>query len=94
MTINNKLTLEERLSRLERIVSERRKMTNEAIPDALAKVAPILSKNLPAFLEVLPKEIPLMIKALESDTMNDNKEKIEALTQLNEIGKKLSEMFK
>ncbi len=85
-----KPTLEERLSRLERYVSERRVSKNEAIPAIIAKVAPIILKNLPLILSVLPD----FIKALQSDTMNDNKEKIDLLTQFGELGQKVGEMFK
>lgn len=85
-----KPTLEERLSRLERIANERRASKNEAIPAIIAKVAPIILKNLPLILNVLPD----FIKALQTDAVNDNEEKIDLLTQFGEIGQKVGEMFK
>lgn len=85
-----KPTLEERLSRLERIVSERRTPKNEAIPAIIAKAASVILKNLPLILSVLPD----FIKALQGDTMNDNEEKIDTLTQFGELGQKVAEMFK
>lgn len=83
-----KPTLEERIARLERAV-DRRKPTNEVAP-IIAKAAPIILKNLPLILSVLPD----FIKALDGDTMNDNSDKIEILTQFGELGQKVGEMFK
>ena len=90
MRRNYKPTLEERLSRLEHIANERRAPKNEAIPAVIAKVVPVILKNLPLILSVLPD----FIKALQSDTVNDNEEKIDLLTQFGELGQKVGEMFK
>lgn len=85
-----KPTLEERLARLERIASKRRTLKNEAIPAIITKAVPVILKNLPLILSVLPD----FIKALQGDTMNDNEEKVEMLTQFCELGQKVAEMFK
>lgn len=94
MRRNYKSTLEERLSRLERIVSKRRTPKNEALPAIFAKIAPNIIKNLPAIISAASKELPGLIEALESDTMNDNTEKVNALKQFKAACDVLGEMFK
>lgn len=93
-----KLTLEERLDRIESTIRRNRsfrRRTNEGIADTLIKIAPIFIKNvLPALLDKVPQELPKFIKALKNDTANDNTEKIDLLTQLGEVCTKLKDAFK
>lgn len=79
-----KLTLEERVDLIERKL----KPTNEASA-LLAKVVPLVIKNLPLILNVLPS----LITAFKSDQLNDNTEKIDTLEKFAEIGKEVIAMF-
>jgi hypothetical protein len=89
------LSLNSKLDRIEEALNKKlatkneKQVTNEVAP-IVAKAAPIILKNLPLILEVLPD----FIKALDGDTMNDNSDKIETLTQFGELGQKVGEMFK
>lgn len=88
-------SLNKRLNRIEEALDNKlatkneKQITNEVAP-IIAKAIPIILKNLPMILSILPE----FIKALKGDTMNDNSDKIELLTQLGEIGKQVGEMFK
>ena len=68
------------------VVHQRMKLS----PAVIAKVVPVILKNLPLILSVLPD----FIKALQNDTVNDNEGKIDLLTQFGELGQKVGEMFK
>ena len=89
------LSLNSRLDRIEEALDRKlgakneKQVTNEIAP-IVAKAIPVILKNLPLILSVLPD----FIKALEGDTVNDNSEKIDVLTQLGEAGEKVGEMFK
>ena len=96
MIKNRKPTLEERLTRLERIakrynrnIDEDCQQTNEAVPAILAKIGQVVLKYLPLILEVLPS----IIDVLKKDADNDNEEKIDALEKLQDIGNIVSKLF-
>lgn len=84
--------LEERLDRIEKALAnknEEKKPTNEIAP-IIAKAIPMIVKNLPMILSVLPD----LTKALESDQVNDNSDKVDMLNQFSELGQKVADMFK
>ena len=89
------LALNNRLDRIEEALNNRldvkneKQVTNEIAP-IVVKAGQLILKNLPLILSVLPE----FIKALKGDTMNDNSDKIEMLTQFGELGQKIGEMFK
>lgn len=89
------LALNNRLDRIEEALDKKlskkneKQVTNEVAP-IVAKAVPLILKNLPVILSVLPD----FIKALSGDTMNDNSDKVELLTQFGELGQKIGEMFK
>lgn len=82
--------LEDRLEKIERTLIKKNdiKPTNEASP-IVAKAIPIIVKNIPLILSILPE----FIKALESDQINDNSDKVELLKQFGELGQKVIETF-
>ena len=86
------LTLEKRLDRIEEILSkknEEKEPTNEVAP-IIAKALPLIIKYLPTILNVLPE----LVKVLETDQLNDNSDKISTLKQFAEVGQKVADMFK
>ena len=89
------LSLNSKLDRIEEALNKKlatkneKQVTNEVAP-IVAKAVPVILKNLPLILSVLPD----FIKALEGDTVNDNSDKIELLTQFGEVGQKVGETFK
>ena len=85
--MNEQLTLEERISRIEKKLNEK-KVTNEVAP-IIAKAVPMIVKNLPLILNMIPE----IVAVLESDQLNDNSDKVELLNQFSEIAQKVSEMF-
>ena len=87
MIKQHKLTLEERVARLERKL----KPVNEVGP-LLAKVLPLITKYLPLILNALPA----LIDAISNDQLNDEKvnaEKAETLKKFAEVGQEVVKMF-
>lgn len=84
--MNRRLTLEERVAKLERIL----KSKNEAETD-LAKIIPTVVKNLPLLLELLPP----VTEALKNDMLNKNKnkDKIDLLERFTKDGEEVLKMF-
>lgn len=96
-----RLTLEERVARLERMLKPVNEADNdvEKILQVILKNLPIFVKNLPTITDNLPKLIETikpLTEILKADKLNadNNKDKIEKLEKLTELGTQIAESGK